>query len=315
METGDIDPALHVQLDAVAALDKASISMLADGGSHRYPAAARSGSFLFTSGISPRGVDALSREADEADLRLLATDRERRIYAQGMRVFEGIERVLALAGARISDVLKVNGWTAFPMREYGAAVLARRRFFDRTQGCMMASTGLAVGGSADADALLTFDAIALVPKESAGPKEVRGPVSSVASPYVAGVVKGGGLLFTSGEIPVRQPMGEVIATCGQLDDAGRYLRFGHIECESGMESRAWFVYRTLEAYLTSFEASFSDVLHQTVFMKNPHLFPVLERIATLFYGRTLPPTTVVPISGTTPLPEAGLEIELIASAR
>jgi len=81
-----------------------------------------------------------------------------------------------------------------------------------------------------------------------------------------------------------------------------------------MESRTWFVMRTLEAYLASFGASFAQVVHQTVFIKEPRLFPVLERIASLFYGCELPPTTIVPIAGTTPLPGAELEIEVIASA-
>jgi enamine deaminase RidA (YjgF/YER057c/UK114 family) len=309
-----IHPDLHIQIDAVAALDRTDRVTYNDKLLSRYPVAVRSGNLLFTSNISGVcGEDATSA-SDAADLRLLATGREKVIYDQGLRTFANLKRVLGLGGAEFSDILKVNGWIGFPMREYGAAVLARRRFFDKTRQNMMASTGLAVGGPAEQDALLCFDAVALVSAEGKLRKEVQGCVSTVASPYVAGAVKGGGLIFTSGEIPVRQPEGEVIATCAQLTDAGKHLRFGHVEPESGMESRAWFVFRTLEIYLASFNATFGHVVHQTVFIKHPHLFPVLESIAMLFYGSKLPPTTVVPIAGTTPLPTAELEIEVIATA-
>lgn len=314
MAPGNVHADLHLQLDAVAALDHADVAVFSDGSAARYPAAVRCGSLLFTSNVSGvAGADAAGI-ANEADLRLLATARERAIYAQGLRTFSNLERVLGLAGAKISDILKVNGWVNFPMREYGAAVLARRRFFDQTRQTMMASTGLAVGGTTEPDSLLAFDAIALLSADGAARKEVQSGVSTVGSPYVAGAVKGGGLIFTSGEIPVRQPAGEVISTCAQLRDAGRQLRFGHVEPESGMESRAWYVFRTLETYLASFGSSFAGVLHQTVFISNPQLFPILERIATLFYGSTLPPTTIVPITGTTPLPTAELEIEVVATA-
>jgi enamine deaminase RidA (YjgF/YER057c/UK114 family) len=309
-----IHPDLHVQIDAIAALNRADCKAFNDELMPRYPVAVRSGNLVFTSHISGVAGEDATDAMDAADMRLLATGREKAIYAQGLRTFANLKRVLGLAGAEFSDILKVNGWTGFPMREYGAAVLARRRFFDQTRQNMMASTGLAVGGPAEQDALLSFDAVALVSAGGDQRKEVLGGVSSVASPYVAGAVKGGGLIFTSGEIPVRQPAGEVIATCAQLTDAGKQLRFGHVEPESGMESRAWFVFRTLENYLASLGSSFGEVVHQTVFIKHPQLFPELERIATLFYGPTLPPTTIVPIAGTTPLPTAELEIEVIAAA-
>lgn len=314
MAPGNIHPDLHLQLDAVAALDRTGSVAFNDDLLSRYPVAVRCGNFLFTSNISGVAGAGAAGAANEADFRLLATARERRIYEQGLRTFANLERVLGLAGAKFSDILKVNGWVSFPMREYGAAVLARRRFFNQTRQNMMASTGLAVGGTADPDALLAFDAIALLSADGKARKDVQGGVSTVASPYVAGAVKGGGLVFTSGEIPVLQPVGEVMATCAQLSDDGRLLRFGHIEPESGMESRAWFVFRTLEGYLASFGSSFARVVHQTVYIKDPRLFPILERIATLFYGCTLPPTTIVPIADTTPLPTAELEIEVVSSA-
>lgn len=313
MATANIHPDLHVQIDCILCTDVKSMKPLGTVLANGYPAGVKVGNLLFTSAVSastgPTGEPA--PKADDATL--LRSNHHRRIYGEASDTFCALREVLSLAGAGIKDIVKVNGWVNFPMRDYGAAVLARRRFFDQTKEYMMASTGLAVGGAADPDTLLSFDAVALVPGASTAPKHVIPCISPVASPYVAGAVEGAGLIFTSGEIPVQQPEGIVISSCGQLQDEGRMLRFGHIEPESGMESRTWFVHKTLEHYLAAYGADFGNVLHQTVFMKDCRLFPVLERIATLFYGRTLPPTTIVPITDTTPFPESELEIEVIAA--
>jgi enamine deaminase RidA (YjgF/YER057c/UK114 family) len=313
MATAHIHPELHVQLDCILCKDPQGIQRLSGDLASGYPPAVRVGDLLFTSAVSastgPAG-DAAPLASDDAMLR---SDHHRRIYREASQTFCALREVLKQAGADIRDIVKVNGWVDFPMRDYGAAVLARRRFFDQTREYMMASTGLAVGGAADPDTMMSFDAVALIPGGKSGPKSVHPCVSPVASPYVAGAVEGGGLIFTSGEIPVLQPEGIVVSACEQLQDDGRLLRFGHIEPESGMESRAWFVHKTIEHYLAACGAGFGNVLHQTVFMKDSRLFPVLERVATLFYGRTLPPTTIVPITDTTPFPTSELEIEVIAA--
>ena len=314
MPPGKAHPQLRVQLDAIAAADRTAIAVIQGAPGSRYPAAVTAGSFIFTSGVDGlAGTDGSSR-ANESDLRVIRTPRQRAIYQESLQTFANLEKVLGKANARIRDLLKVNGWVDFPMREYGATVLARQRFFDRTKENMMASTGLAVGGTGNPEAHVAFDAIALASGKDIAGKEVSGLASPIASPYVAGAVKGGGLVFTSGEIPVVMPDGEVMSACELLPDEGRLLRLGHAEPESGMESRAWYVYRTLEGYLQKFGNSFDRVVHQTVFMEHPEEFPVLERIATLFYGATLPPTTLVPIADTTPFRSAELEIEVVARA-
>ena len=316
MPNGSIHDNLHVQLDAIAAVDRDSIRVI-EGPRGRYPAAIQVGRLLFTSSVSgvggePAGVGTV-RDGRAEDVRLLRTQKEHRIYEQGLRTFENLQQVLKLAGATIADILKVNGWVDLPMREYGAVVLARRQFFDATERNMMASTGLAVGGCSEPGALLSFDAIALLPEANAPGKQVTGLASPIASPYVAGAAKGGGFIFTSGEIPVVMPQGDVVTACDKLPDEGRFMRFGHIEPESGMEARAWYVYKTLEAYLEKLDASLDQVVHQTVFIEDARQFPVLERVATMYFGACLPPTTVVPISDTTPFRSAELEIDFVAA--
>jgi enamine deaminase RidA (YjgF/YER057c/UK114 family) len=311
MPSASIHPQIHLQLDAVASTDHGAPRAVKGAGQSRYPAAVISGDLLFTSGIT--GVDGadIDRFETAADRLLFRTERESRIYEQTLRTFANLEAILASVDAGIANVVKVNGWVDFPMREYGAAVLARRQFFRGSPRTMMASTGLAVGGVAASGALVEFDAIALMPSSDTDAKDVTGVASPIASPYVAGAVRAGGIVFTSGEIPVRVPEGVVMELCAQLDDGG-HLRRGHLEPEAGIEARAWYVYRVLATHLERVGVRLQDVVHQTVFITDVRQVPALERIATLFFGATLPPTTTVPIVDTTPFAGAGLEIEVVA---
>jgi enamine deaminase RidA (YjgF/YER057c/UK114 family) len=307
----ELNPELHVYIDAIANLGNEPARVIAAGAPSRYPGALVANNLVFTS--SQNGLHGQTTQDNADDAKFLATPRQRRIYRESLQTFANLAHVLEQAGSSIPNILKVNGWVDFPMRDYGATVLARRRYFDQTKKQMMASTGLAVGGTSDPEAIVAFDAIAVVDGLKQGGKDVSGIASPIASPYVAGAVKGGGLVFTSGEIPVLVPDGIVMDRCDRLPDEGRLIRLGHIEAESGMESRAWFTYRTLEAHLAALGASFKDVVHQTVFIEHPREFPILERVATMFFGATLPPTTIIPIADTTPFRPAELEIELIAT--
>ena len=57
-----------------------------------------------------------------------------------------------------------------------------------------------------------------------------------------------------------------------------------------------------------------DVVHQAVYMVHPAEVPARERMAALFCGAKLPPTTLVPVLGATPYREATLESEVVAVA-
>ena len=96
------------------------------------------------------------------------------------------------------------------------------------------------------------------------------------------------------------------------EDEGRFLPYGRVHEEKPVTVEAWWVYKKLQAYLQASGMSMDDVVHQSVFMVQPAEFPALERIAEQFFGPRLPPTSLVPIKGTTPYPQASLEIEVIA---
>ena len=57
------------------------------------------------------------------------------------------------------------------------------------------------------------------------------------------------------------------------------------------------------------------MVHQTVYLKDATEMAVVERVGTMFFGPTLPPTTFIPIVDTSPFSEASIEIEVVARQR
>lgn len=103
-------------------------------------------------------------------------------------------------------------------------------------------------------------------------------------------IKLGGLLFTSGQIP--------------LDASGQLV-------EGGIEEQAHQVFRNLEAVLAAAGSSFSDVVKATVFMKDMNDFATVNGIYASYFGDHKPARSAVEVAR---LPKDVLvEIEVIAS--
>ncbi|HTG70958.1 MAG TPA: RidA family protein [Candidatus Udaeobacter sp.] len=103
-------------------------------------------------------------------------------------------------------------------------------------------------------------------------------------------IKLGGLLFTSGQIP--------------LDAAGQLV-------EGGIEEQTHQVFRNLEAVLAAAGAGFQDVVKATVFMKDMNQFATVNGIYSSYFGEHKPARSAVEVAR---LPKDVLvEIEVIAS--
>src|SRR4030095_13056042 len=103
-------------------------------------------------------------------------------------------------------------------------------------------------------------------------------------------IKLGGLLFTSGQIP--------------LDASGQLV-------EGGIEEQTHQVFRNLEAVLTAAGATFQDVVKATVFMKDMNQFATVNGIYSSYFGEHKPARSAVEVAR---LPkDVFVEIEVIAS--
>ncbi|WP_337103128.1 RidA family protein [Paenibacillus sp. YIM B09110] len=125
-------------------------------------------------------------------------------------------------------------------------------------------------------------------------KQVPQVVATDKAPAAIGpysqAIKLGGLLFTSGQIP--------------LDASGQLV-------EGGIEEQAHQVFRNLEAVLAAAGATFNDVVKATVFMKDMNDFATVNGIYASYFGDHKPARSAVEVAR---LPKDVLvEIEVISS--
>lgn len=334
--TGEgVDERIDVQVDAVA--------LAADGATERvnlhlpelealtapFPAATRAGQLLFTTpvaGVGPRSGALVTRIADlEPDDRALAgevaTPRDESLVAQHLALWRNVRRILDSQGVPFENVLHQNGWLRISMRDFVPVARVRSRLFGSGPG-RTAATSFPVSGTRRDDAAFEYSVIAVIPSSAPSTlhpapwtKQIKAPSHGVG-PYYLAAVQAGPFVLTAGEVPINAAVPKHVDTAADLDldDELRLLQYGRAHRERPIMAQAHYVYRLLFEALEAYGCGPRDVVHQTVYMVDAADFPALERIATLSFGPRLPPTTLVPILGTSPFAEARLEIEFVLVA-
>lgn len=317
---------ISIQIDVVAlvpdneGLEKEIIEIPSlEAATRPYPQATKAGQFVFISntvGVNPQtgelaaSLEELEPEGKRFSDYPLRSRREEEILAQTWFIYQAFGKIMESQGGSVHDLVKVNGWLAYMMRDCEPMVVARESLYDSAQE-MPASCSIGIAGLRPSGAHESYEAIGLVPQTEGFMREVRYEPSGL-SPLTVAAVKAGPIIFTCGEVPVSVPRRMPITAFDELEDDGRLLGYGRIHSEARIQARAWYVLGEQRGYLERHGASFDDVVHQTVYMCNPQDYPALERVSTLFFGNRLPPTTLVPITDTSPFREAELEIEMIA---
>ncbi|MCE7002016.1 hypothetical protein LWC34_04100 [Kibdelosporangium philippinense] len=315
VSSSGLDEQVEVYLDAVAYTGASGVEYVDDGNGNT---AARAGDYVFvpnTTGAEPLEIRSRLGQLPEHLAGLeFSTPKGAEVLHQSWTLFQRMDAALEAAGGGIEDVLKVNGWLADSMRNYGPAVLVRNALSEQNEKRLVASTGLSIGGLTEPGAHVGYESVAYSPRGHGGVKEVRLPQADIARFYV-GAVQGGDLVFTSGEVPIDGADRRLIDHNTGLSDEGLRLSFGHVEKDTGMRARAWYVYQLHTEYLKAYELDLTDVIHQTVYLKDASEMATVERVGTMFFGSILPPTTFVPIIDTSPFREAAIEIEVVARQR
>jgi enamine deaminase RidA (YjgF/YER057c/UK114 family) len=317
----DPDIAVHADFVALARPSSMVVTPVTVPGldflSAPFPLATRAGPYVFTSPVAGvdlatgRGITSL-RELDES-ARAMAeppyTRSGEAAAAQQIQVFRHVERILAASGTSLAWQVRQNGWLRIPMRAFGPASAVRRKLFagDRTGPF----TSLTISGLRDESALFEYGVIALMPPggEADAQRAIRSRPHGIASYYVA-AVQAGPLIVTAGEVPVDTERGAAVQS---FATGARDLANERIDAHTVVMAQAHDVYEKLARVLSDHGATMPDVVHQTLYVLDGASVAAIERIATLYFGPTLPPTTVVPIASTSPFPESRLEIELIAA--
>jgi enamine deaminase RidA (YjgF/YER057c/UK114 family) len=315
-----LHPEINIQIDCIALQSDAPFKkqLIADTESASlYAAAVCAGPLLFASGLcgTAGATGLLATRLDDLpdadvfrDFRL-TTERDERILAQTWWIFARLEKLLKESGASLGEILKLNGWLTFMIRDYAPVIDVRHHLFG-DEG-LPASTALGVQGVQPDGAELIFDAIAVVPNGTAYRKEEPGR-SGIGGFYVD-VVRAGPFVFTCGEVPIDSAVPRVIESFEDLGDLdGRRIADGGIHAENGAQARAWYVYAKLVQDLERYGSRLDDVVQQTIYLKDLADYPAVEAIAARFFAGTLPPTTVVSITDTSPFMRAELEIDMVA---
>jgi len=285
-----------------------------------YPLATKAGQYIFTTplaGVDPetgRLVNCLAElSAEDRELAEHPYDaREEAIMAQHLTIFRHIRHILETQQTPLENIIHNNGWLRIPIREFGPLAKVRRKLFGQPGGGN-ACTSVPVSAIRRGDALFEYEAMALTPPKSV--KEYRKEIMTGTHPlagYHILAVKAGHLIFTLGEVAIDTAVPTHISDFSYLRDEGRFLPYGRIHEDKPIMAQAWYIYRLLQSHVEASRSSMENVVHQTVYMSNPSDYPALERIATLFYGVKLPPTSLVPVLGASPFEEATLEIEVVA---
>jgi len=315
-----VDERIRVVLDAVAverdcSWDRTDVVVEGIADTDRYPSAIRIGPFVFvgnTVGINSKNgrlAESLT-DLNRPDFPWTARRRsEEQILAQTLETFNNLASVLETQGAVLSDIVKVNGWMSFLMQDYRPLGEARQALYpDGTQ--VPASSSVTMAGQLPEGAVISYEAIALVPGHPDYHHSLRAGPSGMSTVYTA-VRQAGPYVLTCGDVPIDTDSPAVITTPEQLTEEARHIGFGRLH-ESRVQVQAWDVYVRHAESLGLHDSSFDDVVHQTVYMRDPEQYPALERVATQFYGERIPPTSLVPIVDTSPYWEAELEIEVVA---
>jgi enamine deaminase RidA (YjgF/YER057c/UK114 family) len=322
MPSYGVDERIRVVLDAVAvesdsSWDRTDVVVEGVTESDRYPQAIRVGPLVFvgnTVGTNPKNgqlVNSLA-DLDPPDFPWTARRRsEEQILAQTLATFTNLASVLETQGATLSDIIKVNGWMSFLMEDYRSVGEARQALYPSGTS-VPASSSVTMAGNLPEGALISYEAIALAPGHADYQhSSVAGP-SGMSTVYTA-VRQAGPYVFTCGDVPIDTESPAVITDPEHLAGEARHIAFGRLD-QSRVQVQAWDVYERHAQSLGLHNSSFDDVVHQTVYMRDPAQYPALERVAAELYGGRIPPTSLVPIADTSPYWEADIEIELVAFA-
>ena len=312
---------IDVQIDAIAMAPNASRKNITIDGlgnlAAPFAVATRGDDLLFSSclaGADTRGDALITRLDDVAEEeRALAkgavgpiTRRVEAYVAQQLTVWHHFHTLLAHENIPRTNLLLNFMWVRRSMREMADGYLNRHLL--RATGSKHCLTTFPTANLRYPDALVEGRIVAVYP-DAKRPKEIKIADHGMSGAYV-GAVQGGGLIFTAGEVPVHTEAGYPIRHATDLEDEMRTLNFGRYHAEAIIMPQADYVLKKLKATLVNYGVTFSDVAHQSLYLTNPDDYPALERVASLYFGMTLPPTTIVPIHRPSNSPEARLEYEL-----
>jgi enamine deaminase RidA (YjgF/YER057c/UK114 family) len=214
-----------------------------------------------------------------------------------------IVSVLEHCGVPVRNVVHVNYWPMISMRDLGNGSVTR--VLPTIMG-EYALTAFPPTNVRTPGALVEGALIAVIDAQQ---KEVAVDVDSLTLASVA-AVRGGSLLFTSGEVPLDRRARRLIDKPEMLATSRSGIAFGRSFRATGSAIKAAHIYSLLQELLTRHGCSLRDVVRQDVYLVDVSTFGFVERVSLDFYDFVPPPTTIIPVRDASPFPDAQMEIEV-----
>lgn len=328
MGSDNLHPELRVQVDVVAlvpepgGLERSEVRVPAlSAVTSPYPLAVRGGQLLFFSGI--RGIDpdtgrtiTTLAELDSESRSLVATDRyhtdtnDEALVAQHALVFRHLREILESVDGELDNLVRQNYFTTATMSTWGFVSQAFRDHMysgqERAPGVTTPSVR-AIGG--DREAAVLCDAVALLSGEW---KDTKHVVDRVEMGYLPMVTEAGPFVFTTGYIGMDKEQHRSVTDFDELTKPGNYLGSGRPDDTEVVTAQAWHTYGVVEDLLGDVGCHLDEVVHQTVYMRDLAEYAALERVASVKFDGSLPPTTVVGVTDVGPYEGLRFEVDMIA---
>jgi enamine deaminase RidA (YjgF/YER057c/UK114 family) len=269
-----------------------------------YPQAVKVGQFLFfmgLTGINPitgRPVSTLEELKSEA----------RAVYLEGKfdnftseparcqywLAFMGhLEKIMKSQKATLNDLLVLEGFSRSGMKdECDREYLAKKTWGEPQNAPLRFHFGNSCL-SAISNVAAIWGGVALLPGRHQKEMAFYGKRETVALHPC--VTKAGPFAFGGGVGYNVPKQGSFTSFSDLADDVarnGRFLVQSRVDSNHPITTKAWHIYHIA---FTRAHVKPSQVLHQTVYLKNVSEWPAVENIARIVFGGNLPPTTIIPV--------------------
>lgn len=287
-----------------------------------YPQAMRVGQLVFFSalpGINP-ATGRPGRAFDDVDPEtrpLLVTGRghtdgsEEVIKTQVTLIHQHLKRILESQGGSMADLVKLRHYAPVGPRHSGKTYPLRIRFMGTPKDETPCLTGYYVPHLTGAPGLdIKYDGVALLPGEWKKGGEVWPEIDMMHLPMTQ---RAGPYIFTTGYVAM-----DKLGTHGplesftQLKDAGRLFGLTRFDDNEPLQAQTWLSYHDIKAMVERAGSDMSRVVYQSVLVREAAQYPVVEQIASYFYGGRIPPTTITEVNNIGPYDGLLLEVWVIA---
>ncbi len=266
-----------------------------------YPQAVKVGQFLFFEGLT--GVDSetgypivtLKDLGPEAD----SIKKEGRYSNSASEAFKcqywlafnsHLRRLLESQGAGLEDLLVTEEFRRDGMTDGCERVYLQEKLFKTAQNAPSTFAFSDYSLNVMPDVKIVIGGVGLLPGEYKKESAVFSTVTDAVSIYSC-VTKAGPFAH-GGDVGYNVPKQASFVSFADLGDNGRFLAQSRIDSKHPIMTKSWHIYH--KAFADA-GVKADQVVHQTVYLKNPADWPAVENIARIVFGNHIPPTTVIPV--------------------